>query len=76
MQQMVDFHRENEADVTVAALPVPLAEATAFGVIGTSTDMAGCASFRKNRPIQRRCPAIPPAPTPRWVIICSMPRCW
>ena len=38
LQQMVDFHRENEADVTVAALPVPLAEATAFGVIGTDAD--------------------------------------
>jgi glucose-1-phosphate adenylyltransferase len=38
LQQMVDFHRENEADVTVAALPVPLAEATAFGVIAADAD--------------------------------------
>jgi len=38
LQQMVDFHREREADVTVAALPVPLADATAFGVIGTDDD--------------------------------------
>jgi dTDP-glucose pyrophosphorylase len=37
LQQMVDFHREREADVTVAALPVPLAEASAFGVIDTDT---------------------------------------
>jgi glucose-1-phosphate adenylyltransferase len=33
LQQMVDFHREREADVTVAALPVPIADATGFGVI-------------------------------------------
>jgi glucose-1-phosphate adenylyltransferase len=38
LQQMVDFHREREADVTVAALPVPLDEARAFGVIGTDSD--------------------------------------
>ncbi|AGA92043.1 ADP-glucose pyrophosphorylase [Thioflavicoccus mobilis 8321] len=33
VRQMVDFHRQNQADITVAALPVPLAEATSFGVI-------------------------------------------
>ncbi|MGA8054344.1 MAG: glucose-1-phosphate adenylyltransferase [Burkholderiales bacterium] len=33
LQQMVDFHREREADVTVAALPVPLADASSFGCI-------------------------------------------
>ena len=38
VQQMLDFHRERNADVTVAALPVPLAEATAFGVIGCDAD--------------------------------------
>jgi len=34
VRQMVAFHRERNADVTVAALPVPLHEARAFGVIG------------------------------------------
>ncbi|HRD50619.1 MAG: glucose-1-phosphate adenylyltransferase [Candidatus Competibacter sp.] len=38
LQQMVDFHRDRNADVTVAALPVPLDEAKAFGVIGTDAD--------------------------------------
>jgi glucose-1-phosphate adenylyltransferase len=33
IRQMIDFHREREADVSVAALPVPLQEASAFGVI-------------------------------------------
>ena len=31
--QMVKFHIENRADVTIAALPVPVAEASSFGVI-------------------------------------------
>lgn len=35
IQQMIRFHQEREADVSVAALPVPLAQAKAFGVIGT-----------------------------------------
>lgn len=38
LQQMLDFHREREAEVTVAALPVPLREATEFGVIATDAD--------------------------------------
>jgi glucose-1-phosphate adenylyltransferase len=33
LRQMMDFHRRKKADVTVAALPVPLAEAPSFGVI-------------------------------------------
>lgn len=33
VRQMVRFHCENEADVTVAALPVPLAQACNFGII-------------------------------------------
>jgi glucose-1-phosphate adenylyltransferase len=33
VNQMVAFHREREADVTVAARPVPLGEAGAFGVL-------------------------------------------
>lgn len=37
LQQMIDFHREREAEVTVAAIPVPLDEASAFGVIATDT---------------------------------------
>jgi glucose-1-phosphate adenylyltransferase len=34
VRQMIDFHRERRAAVTVAALPVPRAEASAFGVLG------------------------------------------
>ena len=35
LQQMVRFHRERESDVTVSALPVPLEQAKAFGVMAT-----------------------------------------
>ena len=33
LQQMVDFHIRKRADVTISALPVPLKEASSFGVI-------------------------------------------
>ncbi len=35
VRQMIDFHMQNEAFVTVAARPVPLDQASAFGVIIT-----------------------------------------
>jgi glucose-1-phosphate adenylyltransferase len=38
IRQMVDFHLESRADVSVAALPVPLGEASAFGVIDAAAD--------------------------------------
>ena len=38
IRQMVDFHQANQADVTVAALPVPLRDARGFGVIATGPD--------------------------------------
>jgi glucose-1-phosphate adenylyltransferase len=38
IQQMVWFHREHNADVTVAAIPVPIEQASGFGVIDTDTD--------------------------------------
>ena len=38
IRQMMDFHLANNADVTVAARPVPVEEASAFGVIQTDTD--------------------------------------
>ncbi len=33
VRQMIDFHRENKAHVSVAAIPVPLKEAPGFGII-------------------------------------------
>lgn len=34
LRQMVQFHQERRAEVTVAALPVPLSETKSFGIIG------------------------------------------
>jgi glucose-1-phosphate adenylyltransferase len=38
VRQMLAFHRERRADVTVAALPVPVERANAFGIISTEKD--------------------------------------
>lgn len=35
---MLDFHKENNADVTIAAMPVPLEEASRFGIVITDDD--------------------------------------
>lgn len=32
---MLDFHKENNADVTIAAMPVPMEEASRFGIVIT-----------------------------------------
>ena len=37
LQQMVQFHQERESDVTVSALPVPMDQASAFGVMATDS---------------------------------------
>jgi glucose-1-phosphate adenylyltransferase len=39
VNQMIAFHLEREAEISVAALPVPVEEASAFGII--ATDSAG-----------------------------------
>src|SRR3984893_1660573 len=44
-QQMIDQHVASGAGVTVAAIPVPRAEATAFGVIQTGPDGRSIEAF-------------------------------
>jgi glucose-1-phosphate adenylyltransferase len=38
IEQMIQFHQEKEADVTVAALPVPIESAHRFGIIEVNAD--------------------------------------
>jgi len=38
IRQMIDFHLDRRADVTVAARPVPLQEASSFGVIASDRE--------------------------------------
>ena len=35
---MLDYHKENNADVTIAAMPVPIEEASRFGIVITDED--------------------------------------
>ncbi|HTP50580.1 MAG TPA: glucose-1-phosphate adenylyltransferase [Anaeromyxobacteraceae bacterium] len=52
VRQMLDFHQEKGADLTVAAIPVPLAEADQFGIIEMSSDgrMVGFVEKPKSDP--------------------------
>lgn len=48
VRQMADFHQERRADVTVAAVPVPLERASSFGVI--AADAQGCIREFQEKP--------------------------
>src|SRR4051794_21980071 len=50
--QMIDLHLDRRADVTVAAIPVPVAEAGAFGIIEVSAE-GEIRSFRE-KPVDPR----------------------
>src|SRR5438552_12109116 len=51
VSQMLDFHLDTGAEVTVAAIPVPLKQASSFGIISTDAKgrMIGC-DEKPNRP--------------------------
>ena len=51
--KMINFHRQNEADVTMATIRVPLSEASRFGIVGTDENQ------RVNSFIEK--PANPPS---------------
>lgn len=38
VRQMIDFHRQKSAHVSVAAIPVPLEQASAFGIVDTDAN--------------------------------------
>jgi glucose-1-phosphate adenylyltransferase len=61
VRQMIDFHRENEADVSVAALPVPIESAGSFGVIEADSD--GRIRGFQEKPDPGRATPIPGDPT-------------
>lgn len=50
---MIEFHKEKDADITIAAIEVPWKEASRFGIIGTDPDCRIRMFFEK--------PANPPA---------------
>ncbi len=59
IRQMIDFHVSRGAEATVAALPVPIEQASAFGVIDTEAD--GRIRQFMEKPAQP--PAMPGRPT-------------
>jgi hypothetical protein len=57
---MLDFHKENNADVTIATMPVPLEEASRFGIVIADEDKR-IQDFEE-KPVHRICCAtVPPA---------------
>ncbi|MBI1846349.1 MAG: glucose-1-phosphate adenylyltransferase [Candidatus Rokubacteria bacterium] len=58
VNQMLTFHRESGADVTVAARPVPLADASQFGVV-TVDRAARVVDFREKPPTASAMPGDP-----------------
>jgi glucose-1-phosphate adenylyltransferase len=58
VRQMVAFHRDREADVTVAAVTVPVEKASSFGIVSTQAD----GRVREFREKPQRAPAIPGQP--------------
>ena len=43
---MLDFHKANKADVTIACMPVPMEEASRFGIMVTD-DMGRITEFEE-----------------------------
>ena len=59
VRQMIAFHRERRADVTVSAVAVPIEQASSFGVVGTGAD-GRVLEFREK---PRMAPPLPSDPT-------------
>ena len=49
---MLEYHKANNADVTIAAMPVPIEEANRFGILITEMIPTRSQSSRRNRQIQ------------------------
>ncbi len=48
---MLDFHKANKADVTIACMPVPIEEASRFGIMVTDETFR-VTEFEENQSIQ------------------------
>jgi glucose-1-phosphate adenylyltransferase len=74
INQMVSFHLENRAEVTVAALPVPIAEATSFGVIQVDSEQR-ILGFEEKPARHNPCRMILPTRIHLWETIFLIPNC-
>ena len=50
IRQMLDFHRERDADVTVACIPVPVEESSEFGIVDVDGERR-ITGFREKPPV-------------------------
>jgi glucose-1-phosphate adenylyltransferase len=58
LQQMIQYHRRQEADVTISALPVPIQEARSFGVMATDPH-SRITEFQEKPPVPTPMPGRP-----------------
>ena len=72
-RQMVEQHIESKVAVTVAAIRVPRAEASAFGIIDADENGKIKRSWR-SRPTRPGCRTAPTSRTRRWATTSSPPR--
>ena len=49
---MLDYHKASNADVTIAAMPVPMEEASRFGVVITDENGQDHRNLRRSRSIR------------------------
>ena len=76
IREMIEFHIDRGAQVTVSAIPVEKEQAAEFGVIETAKTGSSGASTKRNR-THPPCLAIPTACTRRWATIFFQPSyCW
>lgn len=47
---MLDFHKKNQADVTIATMPVPMEEASRFGIVVTDSQEEGRITMFEEKP--------------------------
>ena len=64
--RMIDYHRANRADLTIACLPVPRAQATRVRRDGGRRRGTGWPASWRSRRTRRGCPASPRWRWPRW----------
>ncbi len=72
VRQMLAEHIANDADVTVAAIPVRRAEARQFGVIESDAE-GRIKDFHEKSENPRRCPIARTCASRRWAITSSRP---
>ena len=75
ISHMIDYHLEKNADITVAAYPTPLEDATRFGVLQIDEDYA-ITDFQEKPAEPKAIPGRETTRCARWATTSSPPRRW